>query len=79
MLSFTVLLGNHTLAVIKGKESYEILKESCADLFKQINNIIKKGLITVDGREVPIDMFLGGDYKSLGDPKLHSVAKKKFF
>lgn len=57
------LSGNHTIAVIKGQESYDILKDSCADLFKAVNNIIKKGCVTVDGRDIEIEMFLGGDYK----------------
>ncbi|CAB4025093.1 Hypothetical predicted protein, partial [Paramuricea clavata] len=57
--------GNHTVAVIKGQESYELLKCSCSELFKSINKITREGKIKVDDQDVMVDMFLGGDYKFL--------------
>ena len=41
-----LITGNHTVAVIKGQESYEILK-FCSVLFKSINKIIRDGKINV--------------------------------
>lgn len=55
--------GNHTVAVIKGKESYELLQTSCARIFADVNRIVKDGKIEVDGKEIAIDMHLGGDNK----------------
>lgn len=57
------LSGNHTIAVIKGKESYELLKTSCAKIFQDVNSIVRDGSVNVDGKNVPIEMHLGGDYK----------------
>ena len=51
--------GTHTVAVIKGKEEYDVLRQSCADMFDSINKIIKDGGI----ENIPIEFFLGGDYK----------------
>lgn len=55
--------GNHTVAIIKRKESYELLQTSCATLFADVNRIVKEGVIDVDGKEVPVEMYLGGDHK----------------
>lgn len=57
------LTGNHTIAVIKGQESYELLQSSCATIFKQVNDLTKKKKVTIDGRDMPVEVFLGGDYK----------------
>ena len=47
----------------KGKESYELLQTSCASTFADVNRIVKEGTLDVDGKDVPIEMYLGGDYK----------------
>lgn len=60
-------LGNHTLAVVKGQESYDLLKSSFKDLFDSINSIIKVKKVNVDGTDIPIEIFLGGDYKVWND------------
>ena len=52
--------GNHTIAVVKGKEDYTTLQASFADIFLSINNLIKTKQIIVDGKTV---MFWGGNYK----------------
>lgn len=62
---FHSLTGNHTIAVIKGQESYELLKSSCCQLFKSINKITRNGKINVDDYDIMVEMFLGGDYKVL--------------
>jgi hypothetical protein len=56
--------GNHTIAVIKGHESYEVLQSACATVFGQVNKLVEEGKIScIDGKEVPVVLHLGGDYK----------------
>ena len=56
-------LGTHTIAVVNGPESRETLESSFKEIFDEVNDIIKSGYITVSGKQVDIEMFLGGDYK----------------
>ena len=63
--SVVFILGSHTVGVVKGQESYELLKESFSELFSAIDKIVKEGKITVDECEIPVEIFLGGDYKVL--------------
>ena len=49
--------------MIKGKEDHETLKESLANIIKEVNGLVKDGEITVDGKTVKLEIFLGGDYK----------------
>ncbi len=56
-------VGNHTVALIKGHESYDILKRSCSKIFDDINKLIRAGKIKIKDKEVPVEIFLGGDYK----------------
>ena len=52
------------MAVIKGKESYDTLKVSCSKIFSDVNKLVETGFLKLDdGTEVPVDMYLGGDYK----------------
>ena len=55
--------GNHTIAVVKGKEDYNTLGKSFADVFKDINSLISKKKIEVGGKSLNLEFFLGGDYK----------------
>jgi hypothetical protein len=32
-------------------------------VFSQVNELIKKGQVSINGKDVPIEVFLGGDYK----------------
>ena len=59
---FVFFKGNHKLAVIKRQESYDLLKQACSDLFKSVNKIIDSK-VKVDGKDIMVDMYLGGDYK----------------
>ncbi len=56
-------VGNHTVAVIKGHEDYDLLKISCSKIFDDINKLIRAGKIKIKDKDVPIEMFVGGDYK----------------
>ena len=55
--------GNHTVAVIKGHESHDLLKSSGKDVFSYINKLIDDGNICIDDKEIPTNIYLGGDYK----------------
>jgi hypothetical protein len=39
------------------------LEESFKDVFLEANKIINDGFIEIDGKEVGVDIYLGGDYK----------------
>lgn len=57
--------GNRTLCIVNGPEKYDTLKSSMGNVINEINSVIKNGKIDVDGKEVSIEMCLGGDYKFL--------------
>ena len=59
----TVITANDAVAVIKGHESYKVLQSSCSTIFRQVNNAIDKGKVFVEGKDIPVDVFLGGEYK----------------
>lgn len=63
MLNLKFLTGNHTIAIVKGKEDHECLKESLANVINDVNSLVKDRKITVDGKTVPLEFYLGGDYK----------------
>ena len=72
LLSFSILQteesvmsakGNRTLGIVNGSESYHTIKESFQSLFREVNDLIATGKITVDGQEVKTEFYLGGDYK----------------
>ena len=54
--------GNYVLAIIKTTENYDNLKESLADLIKEMSNLKE---ITVKNQKYGIEYFLGGDWKFL--------------
>ncbi|XP_022808035.1 uncharacterized protein LOC111345047 [Stylophora pistillata] len=57
--------GTHTIAVVSGPENHETLAESFKEVFSEVNEIQDRGHIIVDGKQVEIELFLGGDYKFL--------------
>ena len=57
--------GNRTLAIVNGPEKYNTLASSFATVINDINSVVKNGKINVDGKDIPVEMFLGGDYKFL--------------
>lgn len=56
-------IGNYIVVVIKGYESYDFFKLLGKDVFSYINKLIDDGNICIDGKEIFIDIYLGGDYK----------------
>ena len=57
--------GNHTIAIVKGSESYNTLREAFGAVFSEINDTIKQGHIVVNDSQYNFEFFLGGDYKFL--------------
>ena len=54
--------GNYVLAVIKGTEEYDDLRDSLEDLRKEMGNLKE---VNVNGHNFEIQYFLGGDWKFL--------------
>ena len=74
MMSFTLLQlhenvmspkDNRTVAIINGPEKYETLKISLSPFFEEVNNLMHKSFISIDGQDVELEFFLGGDFKFL--------------
>lgn len=57
--------GNHTIAVVNGKEDYSTLKTCFGDVFRDINELVNEKKIEIDGKTFNLEFFLGGDYKFL--------------
>ena len=55
---YHLFLANHTIAAIKGTESYTLL-ESLTDVIADVNDLIKNPIL--DG--ISLKVVLGGDYK----------------
>ena len=57
------LSGTHTVVIVNGAEKYETIAESCADVFRDVNEVIEDGHITIEEEKVPVEIFLSGDCK----------------
>ena len=57
--------GNHTLAVVKASENYEVLKEACGNVFRKINSLNRVKRFKVGEKTINLELFFGGDYKFL--------------
>ena len=57
--------GNRTLAIVNGPEKYNTLASCFATVKNDNNSVIENRRINVDGKDIPVKMFLGGDYKFL--------------
>ncbi|CAB4028869.1 Hypothetical predicted protein [Paramuricea clavata] len=55
--------GNHTIAVVKGKEDYDVLKHCFRDVFNDINDMLREKNLDLGEDTVNLEFFLGGDYK----------------
>jgi hypothetical protein len=72
LLSFAILQtgesvmsakGNRTIGVVNGKEDYSTIKEAFTDIIDELNQLIADGKLNVEGNDINIEFFLGGDYK----------------
>ena len=56
--------GTNTIAVMSGSECYDSLKTCFKDCWDEINEIIHEGEVEINlGYSIPVEVFLGGDYK----------------
>ena len=63
LIHISILIGNRTIAVVKGSEDYTTIAESFQDVFQEINEIQEVGFVKVGENQIPVELFLGGDYK----------------
>ena len=49
--------------IVRGKEEYETLKVSLANVINDVNSLVHDGEINVDRKTVNLEFYLGGDYK----------------
>ena len=57
--------GNHSLAVVKASEDYEVLKGAFGNIFDRINTLNREKHIRVGEKIINLELFFGGDYKFL--------------
>ena len=55
--------GNHTRAVVKGREDYETISKAFAIAFGEINRLLDVGCIEVSENIYKRELFFGGDMK----------------
>ena len=58
-----LFLGNHTIAIVKSKEDYDLLKQSLGNVTREVNHLVNKGFLMIDRNKVELEFYLGGDYK----------------
>ena len=51
--------------MLSGNKDYKTLKEGFAPVIDDINDLIKKSVIEINGTDVMLDVIFGGDYKVL--------------
>ena len=56
---------NRTVAIINDPENYETLKNSLSYFCDEVNQLVSQGSISIDGVDVELEFFLGGDMKFL--------------
>lgn len=61
--SIIFIIGNHIFAIFSGQEKYEVLKEGFAPVLAEINSLIERSVIHIDGSILDVRFILGGDYK----------------
>ena len=57
--------SNRTIAIVNGPEKYETMKTSLSSFFEEVNGLIDQGSISIDGNDIKLNFFLGGDMKFL--------------
>ena len=62
-MMFLAAKGNHTIAVVKGKEDNDVLKHCFRDVFNDINDMLREKKLDLGEDTVNLEFFLGGDYK----------------
>lgn len=49
--------------MVKCKEDYDTLRTSLQNVIREINSLSKEKVLEVDGKQLKIHPYLGGDYK----------------
>lgn len=57
--------GNRTIAIVQGSEDFTTITKSFNEVFQEINDAQEEGFIKVEDMNVPVELYLGGDYKFL--------------
>ena len=57
--------SNRTIAIVNGPEKYETMKTSLSNFFDEVNELIRQKTLSIDGEDIQLDFFLGGDMKFL--------------
>uniref|UniRef100_A0A7M5V8K2 Uncharacterized protein n=2 Tax=Clytia hemisphaerica TaxID=252671 RepID=A0A7M5V8K2_9CNID len=57
--------GNNAIGVGMASESYECVKECFKDIISEVDEIAKNPKILVGGKELDVELLIGGDYKFL--------------
>ena len=60
---FLMHIGNHTFAVAKGAEGYDLLSGRMKEVMEEINQLVRQKWVEVEGKRWQIDVVFGGDYK----------------
>ena len=60
---YFTLLGNKVITVARSGEDYTNLKTVFGNVTQSVSELVSKRCITVEDRDVPIEVFIGGDYK----------------
>ena len=63
ILPFHCCSANHTIAIVQGPETYETLAASFKEVFREINQVQADGSVHINGENIPVELYLGGDYK----------------
>ena len=63
MLFHFFLAGTHTIAIIKQNEEHDAWKAYLANVIDDVNSFARDGCIGVDGQEVKLAIYLGGDFE----------------
>lgn len=56
-------LGIYIVVIVNGVEKYEMIVESCVDVFWDVNEVIEDGYIIIEEEKVLVEIFFFGDCK----------------
>lgn len=65
ILQLIIIIGTHTIAIVKGRETYETFKTGLKPVLDDINELLHNPVININDKSYTLDIFLGGDYKVL--------------
>ncbi len=57
------------MAAVKTKEDYDVFSTAFAKILAEINELIERGRIEVEGVELMFELFLVADYKVYNTPR----------